>query len=350
MKSFFLCLLVCQFLVVTAAQTLEEIIRRNDAFTILASAIDLVGWIPFDGEVTMFLPNDDALSLLDSKYLTPAYAPHLKTILAYHIVPDMILSFDALTDGYVLDMYAGTGSVLATVNETGTFFSGASFSDARVVNLERIASNGIGHEVDKFFWPSQLTWTLLDLAGIVQGFDQVLQLVAASGLEEELKEENRTILAPSDLAFASLPAQFVSQVTSDPEVRDDLLRYHILIGSLPLEAITDGMQVMTALGVPVVFTISGEGNSRQIFVSNPSYGDAISVETGNLVAKNGITHALSGVLETGPRPSVENPVAGPVNSPANDPSESSTGSSSPIDHRTVASLFSWLLFYFSFRY
>jgi uncharacterized surface protein with fasciclin (FAS1) repeats len=350
MKAILCFLLLPEFLAVTNAQTLEEIIRRNDAFTILSSSIDLVGWIPFDGEVTMFLPNDDALLLLDSKYLTPSYAPHLKTIIAYHIVPDMVLSSDLIADGYVFDMYAGTGSILAAVNETGTFFSGASFSDARVVNTERIASNGIGIEVDKFFWPSQLTLTLFDLAGSVQGFDQVLQLVAASGLEEELKKENRTILAPSDLAFASLPAEFVSQIVSDAELRDDLLRYHILIGSFPLESITDGLQIMSALGLPVVFTVSGEGSSRQISVSNPSYGEAIGVETGNLVAKNGIANALSSVLETGPRPSVENPAdsspdATPVGSPANVPFESS-GSSSPNGQLLASSLFSLRFIFF----
>lgn len=287
---------------IATAQLLEEIIRSNDDLTTLSSALSIVGWIPYDGDITMFLPNDDALSLLDPKYLTPGYIPHLKTIISYHAAPIGIVSSDMIADGTVLDMFGGTGSIMATVNDTGLFFSGASFSDAQVVGWDIMASNGLAYIVDQFFVPSQLTLTLLDLARGVSGFDKVLELLTASGLEEELTKENRTILAPSDTAFETLSSDFLAQIASDPDLRDDMLRYHILIASTPFEVITDGLQVMTALGAPVVFTVTGGGRFQQISVSNPGFGDAIPVETGNLVAMNGLAHAVSGVLETGPRP------------------------------------------------
>lgn len=114
---------------------------------------------------------------------------------------------------------------------------------------------------------------------------------------------------------------------SDPDLRDDMLRYHILIGSIPFEIITDGMQIMTALGAPVVFSVTGGGRFEEISVSNPGYGDAIIIETGNLVAMNGCAHAVSGVLETGPRPSLATPGDAPAVDPVNSPVGETAGSS-----------------------
>lgn len=314
---------------VAATQSLEEVIRSIEDLTTLVAAIDIVGWIPHDGQITMFLPNNEALSLLDSKFLTSGYIPHLKTILSYHVSPDVMVTLDMITDGASLDMFGGTGGITATVNEMGVFFSGASFSDAQVVVKDLLGTDGVGHIVDQFFLPQQLTWTLLDIAGSIPGFEDILDLVAAAGLEEELTQENRTILAPSNAAFASLPSDFLTQVAANPELRDDLLRYHILIGSIPLEMITDGMQVMTALDVPVVFTVVGGGRFQQISVSDPTNRNAIDVETGDLAAMNGVAHAISGVLEAPTRA----PVDGQVGSPANTPTDNQVGApgSTPID-------------------
>lgn len=193
---------------VATAQLLEEIIRANNDLTTLSSVLDIVGWIPYDGDITMFLPNDDALSLLDPKYLTPGYIPHLKTILSYHVAPSGITTSDWITDGTVFDMFGGTGSIAATVNDSGIFISGASFSDAQVIRADLFATDSVGHIVNQYFFPSQLTLTLLDLARSVIGFDQVLELLAASGLEDEVRKENRTILAVPDVAFSTLSLTF----------------------------------------------------------------------------------------------------------------------------------------------
>ena len=62
-------------------------------------------------------------------------------------------------------------------------------------------------------------------------------------------------------------------------MRDALLRYHLIIGSYPKSLLMDGMEVMTALGAPLTFSVVGGGRFAQIAAVSPTNNVTLSVRT-----------------------------------------------------------------------
>jgi hypothetical protein len=92
--------------------------------------------------------------------------------------------------------------ITASVVGSTLSFRGQAFVDSQVIEADLVADNGVVHIINKYFLPDSLTLNLLDLARIAPGFSSVSQLLACSGLESELEEEDRRIFGPSDGAKA----------------------------------------------------------------------------------------------------------------------------------------------------
>jgi uncharacterized surface protein with fasciclin (FAS1) repeats len=302
MKLILFSSLTCLLSLTTAQQDLSlyDTVAVNADLSTLTAAIGLAGlqeYFTTTTDLTLFAPTNAALQLLPAKYLTPGFTPHLVYLLEYHVVSGSLLPAASITDNLVIDMLNGE-SISATVNDAGVLLSGIAFSDARVVVADQSSTTGILHQVDQFFLPELLTYTLYDLTGQAPGFENVLNLVVQSGLEGELTAENRTVLAPSDVAFAALPPEYVAEVSANAELRDSILLYHIIMGSYPLEILVDGMEVMTVSGNPLRFGVSGGGRFAQYSAIGP-FNNA-TFEISNLIGSNGIAHTVDSVLEAPP--------------------------------------------------
>ncbi|GAX25604.1 hypothetical protein FisN_28Hh076 [Fistulifera solaris] len=303
MKLLLLTSLTSSLLSLTTAQDLSlyDTVAANADLSTLTTAIGLAGlqeYLTTTPDLTFFAPTNAALQLLPAKYLTPGFTPHLVYLLEYHVVSGSVLPAASITDSLVIDMLNGE-SISAAVNEAGVLLSGIAFSDARVVVADQSSTTGILHQVDQFFLPELLTYTLYDLTGQAPGFENVLNLVVQSGFEGELTAENRTVLAPSDVAFAALPPEYVAEVSANAELRDSILLYHIIIGSYPtLEIIVDGMEVMTVSGNPLRLGVSGGGRFTQYSAIGP-FNNA-TFEISNLISANGVAHTVDAVLEAPP--------------------------------------------------
>ncbi|GAX21388.1 hypothetical protein FisN_28Lh076 [Fistulifera solaris] len=280
--------------------SLYDTVAANADLSTLTTAIGLAGlqeYLTTTPDLTLFAPTNAALQLLPAKYLTPGFTPHLVYLLEYHVVSGSVLPTASITNDLVIDMLNGE-SISASVSDAGVVLSGIAFSDARVVVADQSSTTGILHQVDQFFLPELLTYTLYDLTGQAPGFENVLNLVVQSGFEGELTAENRTVLAPSDIAFAALPPEYVAEVSANAVLRDSILLYHIIIGSYPLEIIVDGMEVMTVSGNPLRLGVSGGGRFAQYSAIGP-FNNA-TFEISNLIAANGVAHTVNAVLEAPP--------------------------------------------------
>jgi uncharacterized surface protein with fasciclin (FAS1) repeats len=130
-----------------------------------------------------------------------------------------------------------------------------------------------------------------DIVAVASGADNFKTLVAAvkaAGLVETLQGDGPfTIFAPTDEAFAKLPAGTVENLLK-PENKDKLvaiLKYHVVPGKV-LAADVKTMEAKTAQGQSVKLKVSEAG----VTVDN-----AKVVKT-DLVAANGVIHVIDSVI------------------------------------------------------
>ncbi len=96
-----------------------------------------------------------------------------------------------------------------------------------------------------------------------------------------------TVFAPTDDAFGLLPEGTVENLVKpeNQKTLQDILEYHVYIGSLKTEVLTDGRVLGMANGGKVTCGIDGENvtiNGKKIIASVP--------------CSNGIVHVIDGVL------------------------------------------------------
>ena len=101
---------------------------------------------------------------------------------------------------------------------------------------------------------------IVDTAVAAGSFNTLAAALTAAGLVETLKGEGPfTVFAPTDAAFAALPAGTVEDLLK-PENKDKLvaiLTYHVVPGKVMSTDLTEGMMAATVNGAEVTITLDG---------------------------------------------------------------------------------------------
>ncbi len=123
--------------------------------------------------------------------------------------------------------------------------------------------------------------------------DNVTTLVAAvkaAGLVETLSSPGPfTVFAPTDSAFAKLPAGTVEMLVK-PENKamlTGILTYHVVPGALKAADLTDGMTLTTVNGKTI--TLNEKDGSWWI-------NGTAKVQIADVISSNGVTHVIDTVL------------------------------------------------------
>ncbi len=120
----------------------------------------------------------------------------------------------------------------------------------------------------------------------------LVSAVTAAGLVETLKGAGPfTIFAPTNAAFAALPAGTVESLLT-PEKKADLtsiLTYHVVAGNVMAADLTDGQKVKTLQGAEL--TVSIKDGKVMINGANVTAAD--------LKGSNGVIHVIDAVLMPG---------------------------------------------------
>ena len=127
---------------------------------------------------------------------------------------------------------------------------------------------------------------IVETAREAGSFTTLLAAVDAAGLGETLAEGGPfTVFAPSDEAFAKLPAGTVESLLVDPAKLTDVLTYHVVPGrvSAAEAAMLSSAPTMQGTDLPLAANAGVE------------VGDA-HVVTADLQASNGVIHVIDRVL------------------------------------------------------
>jgi uncharacterized surface protein with fasciclin (FAS1) repeats len=127
---------------------------------------------------------------------------------------------------------------------------------------------------------------IVDTAVSSGQFKTLVKAVQAAGLVDTLKGEGPfTVFAPTDAAFAKLPAGALEALLQDKEKLAAVLTYHVVPGKVTAADVKPG-QVKTVQGQDLTVTASG-GAVRV---------DNARVVSTDIMASNGVIHVIDTVV------------------------------------------------------
>ncbi len=127
---------------------------------------------------------------------------------------------------------------------------------------------------------------IIDTAVGAGSFETLVAAIKAAGLVETLKGAGPfTVFAPTDEAFAKLPAGTVDSLLKDIPKLKQILTYHVVSG-----------KVMAADVVKLKSATTVEGSDVKIDASNGVKVNDSTVVTPDVAADNGVIHVIDTVL------------------------------------------------------
>lgn len=129
---------------------------------------------------------------------------------------------------------------------------------------------------------------IVDTAAEAGSFETLLAAATAAGLVDTLKGDGPlTVFAPTDEAFAALPAGTLEDLLK-PENKEQLasiLTYHVVPGKVMSTDLTDDMTAQTA-----------QGDEIMIDLDNGVMVNDANVVSADIEASNGVIHVIDKVI------------------------------------------------------
>ena len=128
---------------------------------------------------------------------------------------------------------------------------------------------------------------IVDTAVSAGNFTTLVAAVKAAGLVDTLKSAGPfTVFAPTDAAFAKLPAGTVEALLKDPEKLKGILLYHVVSGKVMAAQVVNMKTAKSVEGAPIMIMAKG----GKVMVDNANV-----VKT-DIACDNGVIHVIDTVI------------------------------------------------------
>jgi uncharacterized surface protein with fasciclin (FAS1) repeats len=128
---------------------------------------------------------------------------------------------------------------------------------------------------------------IVDTAIAAGSFKTLVTAVKAAGLVDTLKSPGPfTVFAPTDAAFAKLPAGTLDSLLKDPEKLKAVLTYHVVAGDVMAADVVKLTSAKTVEGADVKITVKG----GKVMINN-----AHVIKT-DIKCTNGVIHVIDTVI------------------------------------------------------
>merc|ERR1711994_71120 len=278
-----------------ASKDVVDVAVGAGAFTTLVkivSDLGLVDTLKGAEALTVFAPSDDAFAKLPAGTFESLTADQAKEIVLRHVVTAKVpaaavTTGDVATIGGELIGLVKTPQGGVQINYKG----GAS----NVVTADVQASNGVIHVIDNVILPAPAPKAAVPVGDVVDvavgagSFKTLVKIVSDLGLVDTLKAAKEvTIFAPSDAAFAKLPAGTLESLTAD-QAKAIVLR-HVVAAKVPAAVVVSGN--VRTFGNAMLALIKTAQGGVQIRYN----GGVSNVVTADVNASNGIIHVIDKVI------------------------------------------------------
>lgn len=233
--------------------------------------------------ITLFAPNDAAFtSATWAASLTPN---ELANVLKFHLLNSTTYS-EALTDGMTAAATQGN-KVFVTVNDDDVYIN-----NAKVTATDVTIDNGVVHIIDAVLMPP--AGTAIDYL-TSENFTTLLSAIQFAELTAIATDTNGlTVFAPTDAAFAALPAGELDSLMADKAKMAGLLRYHMVGKAVFSPTVDDDEDLLTLE--------NGKSISVEMEDDEMKVNDKSTVIKADVPITNGVLHVVDMVFDISDSP------------------------------------------------
>lgn len=279
-------------------QNAVEMLMANEDFSILVELIELSGLLDMlstTAPITIFAPPNKAWEGQGESFVddlsNESNRDFLRAFLMNHVVQGNLYSQRLASDSsFTLDTTADTTAFF--YNQSDMWF----MNNAELVVTDLLASNGVIHETDgvvilaaigDVLLNSQIVSDEISFSNFTSALKQAY-FFDALFLDNLNNPRTTTVFGPDDNAFANAPIEVLDRLL-DPSWSyhlRELLRYHLVDGTLKAEALTELNMLATFSDFNL--TITSDRSSLQVNEANVIFPD--------LATYNGVVHGIDAVL------------------------------------------------------
>jgi uncharacterized surface protein with fasciclin (FAS1) repeats len=212
----------------------------------------------------------------------------LESTLLYHVAGAKLSSIDVIAaPGAGITMANGDAAIVSVAQGNKLRVNGSN-----IITTDIVAANGIIHVIDAVLQAPSVGPAPLGIVAAANGsFTTLTSAVEAAGLSDTLMDPNAnlTVFAPTDDAFAGLPAGQLDSLLSDAEALTNLLQYHLYTDTVSSSdaAALAGNEIVMANEDSASISVADDGS---IFINDAQ------VILADVPANNGVIHAIDKVL------------------------------------------------------
>merc|ERR1712046_84647 len=227
-------------------KTIVELAQATPDLSTLVAAVvagNLTDTLSSAGPLTVFAPTNDAFASLPNgtldSLLKPENKDQLVDILLVHVLDGQVLSTD-LKPAQVVPTVEGQSLTITAVGGIVQIISHAG-SVAQVSTADVLASNGGVHIVNSVLLPgpalaAKPNKTIVELAQATPDLSTLVAAVVAGNLTDTLSGAGPfTVFAPTNDAFAKIPAADLQKLIANTKELDTVLEYHVLSGTFKMQ-------------------------------------------------------------------------------------------------------------------
>jgi uncharacterized surface protein with fasciclin (FAS1) repeats len=295
-------------------------------FTILLAAVSaadpdvLAALSDPESSWTVFAPTDAAFA---AAFEALGVAPEdvladyglLNAILAYHVVggswnAETLVGAQGDLEGYYIPTVLPDSPIWFAASDEGVMLN----EEINVVTPDVAASNGTIHVIDGVLVPpalmemaallnemqgmeEEMVGSVVDVASSTEGFATLVTAVGAAdpAVAAILSNLNYsvTVFAPTDAAFAAVPADLLQAALADQALLTSILAYHVLPGAVTSAGVVALLE--EGEGSFDVFTWAGSTVNVALDGETITVGGA-PVEATDVIADNGVIHVIGAVI------------------------------------------------------
>ena len=136
--------------------------------------------------------------------------------------------------------------------------------------------------------PSAAAGDIVETATAAGSFKTLLTAATAAGLVDTLKGAGPfTVFAPTDEAFAALPAGTLDSLLADKEALKKVLLYHVVSGKVTSDQVVKLTSADSVEGSPIAISVK----DGKVYLN-----DSAMVVTADIETSNGVIHVIDKVI------------------------------------------------------
>merc|ERR1711872_881371 len=249
-----------------------------------------------EGPFTVFAPTNDAFAKLPASLVDTLKGDTelLKQVLLNHVVAGNVKSGDITND--IVVKAVGGQDIRANIYLKSNYYDGfVTVNGARVTHPDLIADNGVIHFVSDVLYPFTPEKTIAEVASSDPRFSTLVTALTKADLASVLSTPGPfTVFAPTNDAFAKVPAAALDSLLADNGALTKVLLRHVVSGT----AYSKGLKFGTynTVGNDIIAAQSYIGGRVEVISSSGGVRQSARVIETDILASNGVIHVIDSVI------------------------------------------------------